>query len=137
MGELGITGVRRGKATWTTFPAVAAARPGDLVDRQFCASAPNRLWVADLTYVATWSGFCYVAFVTDVFSRRIVGWRVSSTLRTDLALDALEMAIWSRGDADLSGLIHHSDVSGGSDDFPQPGASHATTVNSSDSPSSW
>jgi len=71
--------------------------------------APNRLWVADLTYVATWQGFAYVAFVIDVFSRRIVGWRVSSSLRSDLALDALEMAIWSRADADLSQLVHHSD----------------------------
>ena len=78
------------------------------MERAFSASAPNQLWVADITYVATWSGFAYVAFVTDVFSRAIVGWRVSNTLRADLALDALEMAIWSRA-ADLDGLVHHSD----------------------------
>ena len=109
MTELELAGARHGKAKRTTIPGDLAARPGDLVDRQFWASAPNRLWVADLTYVATWSGFCYVAFITDVFSRRIVGWRVSRSLRVDLALDALEMAIWSRGATDLKGLIHHSD----------------------------
>ena len=86
-----------------------AERPGDLVERRFRAVAPNRLWVADLTYVRTWSGFCYVAFIIDVFSRRIVGWRVSTSLRTDLALDALEMAIWARRTEDLDGLVHHSD----------------------------
>jgi putative transposase len=78
------------------------------VDRRFVATAPNQLWIADITYVATWSGFAYAAFVTDVFSRRIVGWRVANTLRADFALDALEMAIWSR-DANLEGLVHHSD----------------------------
>ncbi len=109
MTELELAGVRHGKVKRTPIPGDLAARPGDLVDCQFWASAPNRLWVADLTYVATWSGFCYVAFVTDVFSRRIVGWRVSRSLRADLALDALEMAIWSRGTTDLAGLIHHSD----------------------------
>jgi putative transposase len=77
------------------------------VDRNFSASRPNQLWVADLTYVATWRGFVYVAFVIDVFARMIVGWRVSSSLRTDLALDALEQAIWSR--TDTEGLVHHSD----------------------------
>jgi putative transposase len=82
-------------------------RPPDLVDRDFSASRPNELWVADLTYVATWRGCVYVAFVIDVFARRIVGWRVSSSLRTDLALDALEQAIWSR--AETEGLVHHSD----------------------------
>ena len=75
----------------------------------FSAPAPNRLWVADLTYVSTWAGFCYTAFVIDVFSRAIVGWRVSSSLRAELALDALEMAIWNRRAADLAGLVHHSD----------------------------
>ena len=109
MAELGLAGVVRGKAKRTTVPTAVAERPGDLVERRFTATAPNRLWVADLTYVATWSGFCYVAFVIDAYSRRIVGWRVSTSLRADLALDALEMAIWSRGDADLDGLVHHSD----------------------------
>ena len=86
-----------------------AERPADLVERVFSAAAPDRLWVADLTYVWTRAGFCYTAFVIDAFSRRILGWRVSSSLRTDLALDALEMAIFSRGDRTLTGLVHHSD----------------------------
>jgi transposase InsO family protein len=90
-------------------PADQAARPADLVQRQFRASKPNQLWVADITYVSTWSGFAYVAFITDVFSRRIVGWCVDTTLRAELALDALEMAIWTRREADLSRLVHHSD----------------------------
>ena len=85
------------------------ARPADLVERRFAASAPNELWIADITYVATWSGFAYAAFIVDVFARRIVGWRVSNTLRADLALDALEMAIWAREAEDLGGLVHHSD----------------------------
>jgi putative transposase len=84
--------------------------PADLVDRHFTANKPNRLWVADITYVLTWSGFAYVAFVTDVFSRRIVGWRVASTLRSSLALDALEMAVWTRRDEQLDRLVHHSDL---------------------------
>jgi putative transposase len=109
MRELGIAGVVRGKPKRTTIPAGLVDRPGDLVERRFRAVAPNRLWVADLTYVRTWSGFCYVAFIIDVYSRRIVGWRVSTSLRTDLALDALEMAIWARRDEDLDGLVHHSD----------------------------
>ncbi len=109
MRELGIAGVVRGKPKRTTIPAAVAERPGDLVERRFRAVAPNRLWVADLTYVRTWSGFCYVAFVIDAYSRRIVGWRVSTSLRTDLALDALEMAIWARRTDDLGGLVHHSD----------------------------
>jgi putative transposase len=109
MRELGIAGVVRGKPKRTTIPAAVAERPGDLVERRFRAVAPNRLWVADLTYVRTWSGFCYVAFIIDVYSRRIVGWRVSTSLRTDLALDALEMAIWARRDENLDGLVHHSD----------------------------
>jgi putative transposase len=86
-----------------------AQRPGDLVERRFTAPAPNRLWVADLSYVATWSGFCYVAFVLDAFSHRIVGWRVAASLHAELALDALEMAIWTRRGESLSGLVHHSD----------------------------
>jgi putative transposase len=109
MKDLGIEGAVRGKKPRTTTPAPLADRPADLVKRQFKASAPNRLWVADLTYVPTWSGFCYVAFVTDAFSRAIVGWRVSTSLRADLALDALEMAIFTRQTEDLAGLVHHSD----------------------------
>ena len=109
MGELGLAGTTRAKRVRTTLPAAQGERPADLVDRDFTAQAPDRLWVADLTYVWTRAGFCYAAFVIDAFSRRIVGWRVSSSLRTDLALDALEMAIWSRGDRALTGLVHHSD----------------------------
>jgi putative transposase len=108
MGELGLAGVRRGKSRRTTTPEPTAARPADLVERDFSASRPNRLWVADLTYVATWSGFVYVAFVIDAFSRFIVGWQAARSLRTDLALDALEMAIWTRR-GELDGLVHHSD----------------------------
>ena len=108
MGELGLEGLRRGKPRRTTTPDAAAPRPADLVDRDFAAQRPNQLWVADLTYVATWSGFVYVAFVIDAFSRFIVGWQTSRSLRTDLALDALEMAIWRR-QAQLDGLVHHSD----------------------------
>ena len=91
----------------TTIPTGIADRPVDLVDRNFKADRPNQLWVADLTYVATWRGFVYVAFVIDVFSRSIVGWRVSNSLKSDLALDALEQAIWDRDE--LKDLIHHSD----------------------------
>lgn len=109
MRDLGLAGRVRGKKRRTTIPADVSARPADLVDRHFRASAPNQLWIADITYVATWSGFAYAAFVTDVFSRRILGWRVSNTLRADLALDALEMAIWTRQGEDLAGLVHHSD----------------------------
>ncbi len=109
MRKLGIRGVVRGKVIRTTWPGEAAERPADLVDRQFRADAPNRLWVADLTYIKTHSGWVYVAFIIDVFSRRIVGWQASKSLRTDLALDALEMAIWARRGEDLSGLVHHSD----------------------------
>ena len=110
MRELGIAGVVRGKRKRTTIPAEGVERPADLVKRRFHAPAPNRLWVADITYVPTRQGFAYTAFVTDVFSRRIVGWAVSSSLRSALALDALEMAIWEReGDDSLAGLIHHSD----------------------------
>jgi putative transposase len=109
MRELGIAGVVRGKPRRTTTPAPTADRPADLVERDFTAPAPNRLWVADLTYVATWAGFAYVAFVIDAFSRMIVGWRVATSLRAELALDALEMAVWARQDAALDGLVHHSD----------------------------
>ena len=98
----------RGKTKRTTIVDEQAARPADLVDRQFRATEPNRLWVADITYGPTWSGFCYVAFVTDVFSRMIIGWQVATNLRAELALDALEQAIWRRS-REVSGLIHHSD----------------------------
>jgi putative transposase len=108
LGELHLEGVRRGKPRRTTTPSAAAARPADLVERDFSATRPNQLWVADLTYVATWSGFVYVALVIDAFSRFIVGWQAARSLRTDLALDALEMAIWRR-QAQLDGLVHHSD----------------------------
>ena len=111
MRELGLSGAVRGRVKRTTVPAEVAARPGDLVDRNFTAPAPDRLWVAGLTYVATWSGFVYVAFVMDVFSRRLVGWRASTSLRADLALDALEQGLWQRArDArEVIGLVHHSD----------------------------
>lgn len=109
MAGLGLEGVRRGKAKRTTIPGDLSDRPSDLVDRQFSAVAPNRLWLAAITYVWTTSGFCYTSFITDAFARRIVGWRVSKSLRTDLALDALEMAICTRNGEDLSHLVHHSD----------------------------
>lgn len=109
MRQMGLAGRVRGRRRRTTIADTRAERPADLVERAFSATAPNQLWVADITYVATWSGFAYVAFVTDVFSRRIVGWRVSSSLRADLALDALEMAVWSRNDEEFPDLIHHSD----------------------------
>ena len=108
MRREGLTGRVRGARRRTTIPGDGDARLTDLVDRHFRASRPNQLWIADITYVATWSGFAYTAFVIDVFSRRIVGWRVSTSLRADLALDALEQAIWSR-DERLDGLVHHSD----------------------------
>ena len=108
MRGLGLAGATRTKRVRTTRPAPLSARPADLVERVFTAATPNRLWVADLTYVWTRAGFVYTAFVVDVFSRAIVGWRVSVSLHAELALDALEMAIAARGSA-LSGLIHHSD----------------------------
>jgi putative transposase len=107
MQKLGIQGVKRGKGYKTTIPDDAAARPADLVQRQFVATRPNQLWVADFTYVATWRGVVYVAFVIDVFARMIVGWRVWNSLRTDLVLDALEQALYAR--TGTQGLIHHSD----------------------------
>jgi putative transposase len=110
MRHLGLAGMVRGrKFKVTTIPDTAATRPPDLVGRQFTAVRPNQLWVADLTYVATWRGFVYVAFVIDVFSRRIVGWRVSTSLRSDLALDALEQALYARRRAEAGPLVHHSD----------------------------
>lgn len=109
MRRLGIEGVVRGKKVRTTFPDPMAPSLGDKVCRQFKAGRPNQLWVSDFTYVSTWQGFVYVAFVIDVFARRIVGWRVSSTMRTDFVLDALEQALYERRPGDDGGLIHHSD----------------------------
>jgi putative transposase len=112
----GLHGARRGRRFVTTCPDRAAARPPDLVQRVFTAAQPNRLWVVDFTYVATWSGTAFTAFVSDVFSRRIVGWRTAAAMPTSLPLDALEMALWTRGregHADggrLDGLVHHSDA---------------------------
>jgi transposase InsO family protein len=108
MRRLGLRGAVRDRAFKTTTGAdLAAPRPADLVQRRFSATRPNQLWVADFTYVATWRGFVYVAFVIDVYARMIVGWRVSTSLKADLVLDALEQALHARGDAD--GLVHHSD----------------------------
>jgi len=111
MSDMGLAGVVRGRPKRTTIGGPSTERPRDLVQREFRAVGPNRLWVADLTYVRTWSGFVYVAFVTDVFSRRIVGWQASRSLKSDLALNALEQAIWERTRTGhrLDGLIHHSD----------------------------
>ena len=107
MQKLGIQGVKRGKGYKTTIPDDLAARPADLVNRNFTATRPNQLWVADITFVATWRGVVYVAFVIDVFSRYIVGWRVWNSLKTDLVLDALEQALFTR--TGTKGLVHHSD----------------------------
>lgn len=104
MRKLGLRGVVRGKTPRTTTGADGADRPADLVERHFVAAAPNRLWVADLTYVKTHSGWVYLAFIVDVFSRFVVGWQASRSLRTDLALDALEMAVWGRRGEQLQGL---------------------------------
>jgi transposase InsO family protein len=110
MRDMGLAGVVRGRAwTLTTQSQPALDRPADLVDRTFVATRPNQLWVSDFTYVATWVGFVYVAFVIDVFARRIVDWRVSSSMRTDFVLDALEQAIYARGGRMPAGLVHHSD----------------------------
>jgi transposase InsO family protein len=109
MAELDIEGVIRGRRRRTTIPEPSAPRPPDLVDRDFTASRPDQLWVADMTYVRTWSGWAYVAFVLDVYSRLIVGWQVANHMRTELPLDALEMALWRRKIKKDSGLVHHSD----------------------------
>lgn len=110
MRAMGLRGVARGRA-WkiTTQADSTSGRPADLVARRFRATRPNQLWVADFTYVATWRGFVYVAFVIDVFARRIVGWRVSTSLATDFVLDALEQAIYDRRDTSVEDLVHHSD----------------------------
>jgi transposase InsO family protein len=107
MRSLGLHGVGRGAKRRTTISRDQTEYPADLVKRQFTAVRPNQLWVADFTYVATWAGFVYVAFVIDVFSRRIIGWRVARSMHTDLVLDALEQALWSRSGA--KGVVHHSD----------------------------
>ena len=110
MRELGISGARsRRKRPRTTVPGDPAGRPSDLLERCFTAPAPNRRWVADITYVMTFSGWVYTSFIMDLHSRRIVGWQVADNMRSDLAIDALEMAIWTRRNDDIGGLIHHSD----------------------------
>jgi len=111
MKQAGLAGICRAKGARTTTPARGADLRPDLVERRFCADAPNRLWVADITYIRTWAGWVYAAFVIDVFSRRVLGWQVSRSLRTDLALDALEMAVWNRHHVGrrIDGLVHHSD----------------------------
>ena len=109
MKRLGLQGVRRGKVVRTTIADKATACPLDRVNRQFKAERPNQLWVSDFTYVSTWQGWLYVAFVIDVFARRIVGWRVSSAMRTDFVLDALEQALYDRQPERADSLIHHSD----------------------------
>jgi putative transposase len=112
MAELGVAGAIRGTVKRTTIADSTAARPADLVQRRFGPPAPNRLWVADLTYVSTWSGLAYVAFVTDAYARRILGWRVASTMVTSMVLDAIEQAIWTRqqeGVLDLKDVVHHTD----------------------------
>jgi hypothetical protein len=111
MRQHGLRGISRAKGPRTTKPAPETGRPADLVERRFQAAAPNRLWVPDITYVRTFAGWVYAAFVIDVFSRRVAGWQVATSLYTDLALDALEMGIRARtrDGADLTGLVHHSD----------------------------
>src|SRR5665647_1396179 len=108
MRECELRGVRRGRSCRTTVGDESAVRAADLVCRRFAAERPDQLWVADFTYVATWSGFCYAALVIDVYSRMIVGWSLSSSLRTEMPLEALEMALWQRGHL-LPDLVHHSD----------------------------
>jgi putative transposase len=111
MGELGLAGAVRGKVKRTTIANPAAAKPADLVDCRFAPLAPDRLWVADFTYVSTWSGWCYTAFVIDAYARRILGWSVATTMTTQLVLDVVDPAIWTRHreDRDLAGLVAHYD----------------------------
>ncbi len=109
MQRLGLQGARRGKVMRTTIGDAARPCPLDRVNRQFKAARPNQLWVSDFTYVSTWQGWLYVAFVIDVFARRIVGWRVSSSMRTDFVLDALEQALYARQPERNDALVHHSD----------------------------
>ena len=108
MADIGLRGVQRGRKQFTTTPDESSPRPADLVERQFVADRPNQLWLADITYVSTWQGWVYVAFILDVHSRMIVGWQLANHLRTDLVLDALEMALWRR-DLTFGELVHHSD----------------------------
>ena len=114
MGDLGMTGIRRGKGIRTTIPNHRDQRPGDLLNRAFTATEPNRAWVADFTYTRTWAGFCYVAFIVDVFSQKIVAWHAATTKHTDLVLVPLRMAIWRRsrdGHPITAGnLLHHNDA---------------------------
>ena len=112
MRVLGLTGAGPGRTVRTTGPAKGNPVPGDLLHRDFTAARPDRRWVVDFTYVPTWSGFCYTAFVMDLYARRIVGWATSSRMDTDFVLGALEQAIWTRkhrDGGDLEGLVHHSD----------------------------
>jgi putative transposase len=110
MRDLGISGVRgRQKKPRTTVPGDPADRPSDLLDRCFDAVAPNRRWVADITYVDTWRGFVYTSFIMDLFARRILGWQVADHMRAGLAIDAFEMAIWARRHETIDNLVHHSD----------------------------
>ena len=109
MRELGLRGVVRGRRVKTTTAVATLACPADRVNRVFQATRPNALWLADLTYVATWPGFVYVAFVIDAYARRIVGWRVPNSLRTDLALDALEQALYKRCVGSHDNLVHHGE----------------------------
>ena len=109
MRRLGLQGVRRGQVIRTTVPDGKLVCPLDKVNRQFHASRPNELWVSDFTYVSTWQGWLYVAFVIDVFARRIVGWRVSNNMKTEFVLDALEQALYARQPGRAGNLIHHSD----------------------------
>ena len=109
MRSLGIRGVVRGKKVITTNPDTSQPCPDDKVNRLFKADRPNKLWVSDFTYVPTWSGTVYVAFVIDVFARRIIGWRASTSMKTQFVLDALDQAIWQRKTQDNKGLVHHSD----------------------------
>jgi putative transposase len=112
MRQQGLRGIRRGKQFVTTRPDSSSPRPPDLVERCFTASRPNQLWVVDFTYVPTWSGMAFTAFVTDVFARRIMGWRTTDRMPTELPLDALEMALWVRARAgeETTGVVHHSDA---------------------------
>jgi transposase InsO family protein len=109
MRRLGLEGIRRGKSVRTTTPDTSAPCPLDRVNREFQADRPNQLWVSDFTYVSSWQGWLYVAFVVDVFARRIVGWRVSTTMTTEFVLDALEQALYDRQPDPEDALIHHSD----------------------------
>jgi putative transposase len=110
MRELGLAGVRRGTVKRTTVCDDTAVRPVDLVERRFTAERPDQLWVCDLTYIRTWVGFGYLALVIDVFSRRIVGWALAGHMRTELPLEALELAVWTRQQHRLDGLVHHTDA---------------------------